>query len=162
MNLFKMFGGKTLAVVLGLAMVPASIAVPQSAPIVGAVVGVQEAQAQYYGGGRHWRGDRGYYRGGHHWRGDRGYYRQHRRSSRNAAIGGAIAGLAVGAIIAGAASQPRYVERRYIQRPAHGGGYGRPAPWTNEWYRYCASRYRSFDARSGTFQPYNGPRQLCR
>ena len=99
MRLFKMFGGKALAVALGLAMVPASIAIPQSAPIAGPVVGVSEAQAQYYRGGH-----RGYHHGGRHWRGDRGYYRHHRRSNRNAAIGGAVAGLALGAIIAGAAA----------------------------------------------------------
>jgi hypothetical protein len=38
----------------------------------------------------------------------------------------------------------------------------RPAPWTREWYAYCTSKYRSFDPPSGTFQPYHGPRQLCR
>ena len=40
--------------------------------------------------------------------------------------------------------------------------YGRPAPWTDEWYDYCASKYRSFDPVSGTFQPYHGRRRLCR
>ena len=39
---------------------------------------------------------------------------------------------------------------------------GRPAPWTPEWYAYCNSKYRSFDPASGTFQPYHGPRRLCR
>ena len=38
----------------------------------------------------------------------------------------------------------------------------RPAPWTQQWYAYCTSKYRSFDPASGTFQPYHGPRQLCR
>jgi len=37
-----------------------------------------------------------------------------------------------------------------------------PTPWTPEWYIYCKSKYRSFDADSGTFQPYEGPRRLCR
>ena len=36
-----------------------------------------------------------------------------------------------------------------------------PEPWTPEWYAYCSQRYRSFDPRSGTFQPYHGPRRLC-
>ncbi len=36
-----------------------------------------------------------------------------------------------------------------------------PQPWTPEWYAYCSQRYRSFDPRSGTFQPYRGPRRLC-
>ena len=28
-------------------------------------------------------------------------------------------------------------------------------------YNWCDQRYRSYDARSDTFQPYNGPRQRC-
>ncbi|MBZ8135110.1 BA14K family protein [Afifella sp. IM 167] len=40
--------------------------------------------------------------------------------------------------------------------------YGAPRPWTPDWYAYCSSKYRSFDPRSGTYQPYNGPRRLCR
>ncbi|MBZ8134925.1 BA14K family protein [Afifella sp. IM 167] len=44
----------------------------------------------------------------------------------------------------------------------YGGSVGGPQPWTPEWYLYCESKYRSFDPDSGTFQPYNGPRQLCR
>jgi len=41
--------------------------------------------------------------------------------------------------------------------------YGAPRPWTRAWYGYCASKYRSFDPRSGTYQPYGGgPRRLCR
>jgi len=38
----------------------------------------------------------------------------------------------------------------------------RPPPWSREWYAYCTSKYRSFDPATGTFQPYHGPRQLCR
>ena len=26
---------------------------------------------------------------------------------------------------------------------------------------YCANRYRSYDAATDTFQPYNGPRRAC-
>ena len=39
---------------------------------------------------------------------------------------------------------------------------GRPAPFSGAWYRYCESRYRSFDRETGTFQPNSGPRRLCR
>ena len=166
MRIMKLFGGKALAVALACAMVPASAAIPSSTPIVGAVVGTSEANAQYYrgdrghyrGGGRHFRGDRGYHRGGgRHYRGGRYYNR--RGNNGGAAVAGAIAGLAAGAIIAGAASQPRYVERRYVPAQTYRGGL---EPWSREWYRYCSNRYRSFDPNSGTFQPYNGPRQLCR
>jgi hypothetical protein len=38
----------------------------------------------------------------------------------------------------------------------------RPPPWSPGWYAYCTSKYRSFDPATGTFQPYHGPRQLCR
>ncbi|MBB3998472.1 BA14K family protein [Aureimonas pseudogalii] len=38
----------------------------------------------------------------------------------------------------------------------------RPPPFSAEWYRDCAARYRSFDRDSGTFQPDRGPRRLCR
>ena len=165
MRIMKLFGGKALAVALACAMVPASAVIPSSTPLVGAIAGVSEANAQshrgYYRGGRNYhrrnrgyRGGRNYYRGGRHY-GNRGYYR--RGNNGGAAVAGAIAGLAAGAIIAGAASQPRYVERRYA--PVRGYG---PAAWSRDWYNYCASRYRSFDPRSGTFQPYHGPRQLCR
>ncbi|WP_058634360.1 BA14K family protein [Aureimonas ureilytica] len=41
-------------------------------------------------------------------------------------------------------------------------GSSRPAPFSGAWYRYCETRYRSFDRESGTFQPNNGPRRLCR
>lgn len=63
MNIRKLLGGKSLAVALAFAMLPASIAVPQSAPLIGSVAGVSEANAQYHGG-RHYRGGRD-----RHWRG---------------------------------------------------------------------------------------------
>ena len=51
----------------------------------------------------------------------------------------------------------------YNQAPSYDAGYDyRPQPWSDEWYAYCASKYRSFDPDSGTFQPNRGPRQLCR
>lgn len=115
---------------------------------------------------------------------------EHRRHHRHGdAIVAGVAGLAVGALIAGAASQRRYVD------PYYGGGYYPPAPrvryyrdyepryyrpappryyrvqqpryygglepWSREWYRYCASRYRSFDPGSGTFVTYGGQRRFC-
>ena len=56
---------------------------------------------------------------------------------------------------------PRY--RRY-EEPVYREVYNdyAPEPWTPDWYSYCASKYRSFDVNTGTFQPYNGPRQVCR
>ncbi|GAB4231500.1 MAG: hypothetical protein Kow0032_13760 [Methyloligellaceae bacterium] len=102
--------------------------------------------------------------------------------------GAVAAGIAIGAIIAGTAAHhhrhhhhPRYrhhhrhyyyygpVPRYYVPVPPPAAYYPpppyysyAPAPWTPEWYAYCASKYRSFDPRTGTYQPYHGPRRLCR
>lgn len=173
MRMFKLYGAKVLAAAIALSVAP--MAVPAGVP----VVGIASAEAQYYGGGRHWRGDDGYYRGGDGYyrgggdgyRGDRGY-RRHRGNSGGAAIAGAVIGLGLGAAIA-SANQPRYIYReqpRYYRdapvyyRPAPRAVYagGRYEPWSRSWYNYCSARYRSFDPGSGTFQPYNGPRQFCR
>lgn len=54
-----------------------------------------------------------------------------------------------------------YRERRYYRNHRR-ASYGAPRPWTKAWYRYCSNKYRSFDPGDGTFQPYEGPRRLCR
>lgn len=102
-----------------------------------------------------------------------------------------IIGLAAGALITGAilsdparqrnrAPQPRYVEpapnrHRDYERstgqydpdyypPAPREDYaaaGSIEPWTNEWYRYCAQRYRSFKPATGTFRGYDGQDHFC-
>ena len=46
-------------------------------------------------------------------------------------------------------NQPRYVR-------------GALEPWSREWFRYCESRYRSFDPGSGTFVGYDGREHFCR
>ncbi len=97
----------------------------------------------------------------------------HSRSNGDAVAAGVI-GLAAGALIGGAlASQPRYYEpeptyiireprpapvRRYYRDDYYRASY---EPWSPEWYRYCSDRYRSFDARSGTFMGYDGLRHFC-
>lgn len=83
------------------------------------------------------------------------------------AAAAAIIGLGVGAALA---SRPYYYGYRpYYYGPPPAYAYAppptysyRPAPWTPDWYAYCASKYRSFDRYSGTYQPYYGPRRLCR
>lgn len=161
MNFMKSFPMKSIAVALALAVTPATI--PAGAGLLGA--SPASAQNLYGGnvilardhwrGGPRWRGNRG------HWRGHRGHYRGHRYYRRHhhhgigsggAAVLGGIIGLGVGAAIA---SQPRY-ERA----PRYYGG--APAYRSRAWYNYCSARYRSFDPRSGTYQPYNGPRRVCR
>src|SRR6218665_2831255 len=111
---------------------------------------------------------------------DRRYYRRdhghnHHDNSDAWALG--AAGLATGLIVGGAiASQPRYQERVYIdpepeyyepapvyRRPRPvvvDNGYGLE-PWTPAWYDYCANRYRSFNARTGTFRGYDGRDYFC-
>jgi hypothetical protein len=106
-------------------------------------------------------------------------WRRHHNRSGDALAAGVV-GLAAGAIIAGALSQPRYREPtyyddydpyyepqpRYVVRPrpvvrqyySYAGGV---EPWTPEWYSYCSDRYRSFNARSGTFTGYDGQQHFC-
>ena len=34
-------------------------------------------------------------------------------------------------------------------------------PWTPEWHSYCRSKFRSFNATTGTFLGYDGKRHFC-
>lgn len=34
-------------------------------------------------------------------------------------------------------------------------------PWSQSWYDYCSQRYRSFNARTGTYTDYSGQRHFC-
>jgi hypothetical protein len=102
-----------------------------------------------------------------------------------------VLGLAAGAIITGAiltdparqrnrAPQRRYIApapNAYPDYPSSAGqydpGYYPPAPansyavagsiepWTDEWYRYCAQKYRSFKPGNGTFRGYDGQDHFC-
>jgi hypothetical protein len=121
------------------------------APISASAQVVLRPVERHYGGYRHHRphrytnhrryyNDRRYYNSRRYYN-DRYYYRNHRRN-RDAAIAAGVAGLAVGAIVGSAASQPRY--------------------YRNDRHSYCASRYRSYDPRTGTFMGYDGVRRVCR
>ena len=110
---------------------------------------------------------------------DRDWDRRDRRRNRNDAIAAGVLGLAAGAIIAGAMSQPQaqpvYREPIYnappppqVFYPAQQtrGNYGRNysgsyQPWTREWYNWCSQKYRSFNAQSGTFRGYDGQDHFC-
>lgn len=97
-------------------------------------------------------------------------------------IAAGIIGLAVGAIIVGAATQgsghkthvphrPRPDRNYFPPRPDEiddepeiiyaEPAFDAPQPWSPEWYDYCNNRYRSFDDRSGTFLGYDGKRHFC-
>lgn len=120
---------------------PKAVTVGQSADVV---------DVQYYGD--RYR-DRGWRRGPPPPR----YYGGHRRH-RDRDVLLPLGALAAGAIIGGALSQPREVYRpvpEYRPRPVY---QGRVSQAHVDW---CANRYRSYDYRSNTFQPYNGPRQTC-
>ncbi|WP_319533535.1 BA14K family protein [uncultured Cohaesibacter sp.] len=89
---------------------------------------------------------------------------------RNAAfVAGAVTGLAVGAIATHNVHwrgyphrhyRPYYPRRHY--RPYRAPHYGTPRPWTRAWYRYCHSKYRSFNPRTGYFTTYSGHKRFCR
>ncbi len=38
---------------------------------------------------------------------------------------------------------------------------GSSEPWSQSWFDYCRSKYRSFDSKSGTFMGYDGIRRFC-
>lgn len=113
---------------------------------------------------------------GERWR-HHGGRQVHQHDDSGALVAAGILGLAVGAIAAGVASQPRRVyddpyrqaqRDRYYYPPApgyrdysydrHAGAY---EPWSPEWYRYCSQRYRSFDPRTGTFFIRPGVERFC-
>lgn len=82
--------------------------------------------------------------------------------------GGALAlGLITGAVVGSAlvGRSRTYVDREpvyeYVEQERVYDDYALE-PWSPEWYESCSARYRSFDPDSGTFQPYEGPRQFCR
>ncbi|WP_371681864.1 MULTISPECIES: BA14K family protein [Stappiaceae] len=88
--------------------------------------------------------------------------------SANAAEGwqvgvGIAGGLAAGAILGSALSQPRYVAPppAYYPAPAPVVVY-RPAPWSPAWYNYCSRKYRSFNPNTGYFLAYSGQYKFCR
>lgn len=37
-----------------------------------------------------------------------------------------------------------------------------PEPWTDEWYDYCRSKFRSFNPETGRYKTYSGHYRLCR
>jgi hypothetical protein len=84
----------------------------------------------------------------------------------SAAVGagaGGVAGLAVGSVewekIYNAALEDCMGGSQTTNTGSQTGLY---EPWTDEWFEYCKNKYVSFDETDGTFQPFEGPRRLCR
>ncbi len=108
-----------------------------------------------------------------------------RKNKTGELIAAGVVGLALGAIIVSAANQhnnndyrvhrparPRPDRDYFPPRPGYIDDdepeiiYDEPEyvsaePWTPQWYRYCESRYRSFDRYTGTFKGYDGKRHFC-
>lgn len=40
--------------------------------------------------------------------------------------------------------------------------YGKPTPYSAQWYVYCADRYRSFEPDTGLYTSYSGVKRRCR
>lgn len=115
-------------------------------------------------------------------------WRRHNHHNRNGdLVAAGVLGLAVGAIASGIVNSHErdyveerdYVHREPVARPHPYRGYyvqqqyasgpdvgyadrGAGAePWSRAWFRYCEGRYRSFDARTGTFVGYDGAEHFC-
>lgn len=103
-------------------------------------------------------------------------WRWHHRGGGDALAAGVV-GLAAGALIAGALSNPqptyydpgyddydyryyhRPVRRYYVEPRVAYNSYAEP--WTRGWYEYCSDRYRTFNARTGTFTGNDGAQHFC-
>lgn len=155
------------AIVVAGAIVPAEamplLMAPKSVETLGNDASKNIVNVQYWrdrdnrGG---WGGERRGWYGGH--RGYRDYrpgYRHHD------GYWFPLAAFATGAIIGGALSQPREIYRpvpEYRPRPVYREYRPvRRAGMSQAHVNWCYGRYRSYDAYSNTFQPYNGPRQPC-
>lgn len=96
-------------------------------------------------------------------------HRKHGKKNDNvgAAIAAGVIGLAAGAILLGATSRPSYAgpppANNYRPAPYPGRVSGAVGyqPWSPAWYRYCASKYRSFVPETGTYTTYRGEQKFC-
>lgn len=83
----------------------------------------------------------------------RRYHRHHHHHHGGAVAAGVLGGLAFGAMLGAAAAAPPPPPPVYY-RPYYAAD--------DDWLAYCASKYRSFDPRSGTYLGYDGLRHPCR
>ncbi|MER9330720.1 BA14K family protein [Mesorhizobium sp. M0152] len=110
-----------------------------------------------------------------------GDWRRHGHHGDGDAIAAGVLGLAAGALIGGALANdqpPSYDNgyddeyyrevrprpapvRRYYAEPRVVYNEGYAEPWTRDWYDYCSDRYRTFNARTGTFTGNDGEQHFC-
>nr|WP_246727764.1 BA14K family protein [Chelativorans sp. Marseille-P2723] len=127
-----------------IAPAPAAAAPIHRAPSIAADNATHAIDVQYRER-RHYRPHRAYPRH-RHYRPHRHHaprYRVYRRDNSAAAL---LGGLAAGAIIGGVLSSQSKAA---------------PVHRADAHVQWCLSRYRSYDVRTDTFQPYNGPRRYC-
>lgn len=112
---------------------------------------------------------------GHRVRHDRHPVVHHGGPNNGDLVAAGILGLAIGAIIVGAANsgepivepRPRPHWNEYPDAPApHVISYDdeeswAPDPWSAEWYKACDARYRTFDPETGTYVAKGGKRKFC-
>jgi hypothetical protein len=109
---------------------------------------------------------------------DRDHSRNRQKNIETAIIAG-VAGLALGAIIAGSQTRqqnvapiintPRYRPLPRNAFPDAPTNYrprvityeGAYEPWTQSWADWCSNRYRSFNISNGTFTGYDGVSRFC-
>lgn len=100
------------------------------------------------------------------------YYPYHHHHGHGNAIAAGVIGLAAGAIMGSALSRPSppWVIYQVPPPPPYYPPpppprpypvYSHLAPWSPGWYDYCASRFRSFNPRTGTFRGYDGRQYFC-
>lgn len=101
----------------------------------------------------------------------------HHRHHNGDALAAGVVGLAAGALIGSALSNPgpryyepaygddyyvdRPVRRYYVQQPRVVYADRYAEPWTRGWYEYCSDRYRTFNSRTGTFTGNDGEQHFC-
>lgn len=101
-----------------------------------------------------WHGHGGWGHGG--W----GYHQDF--GGGNAAVGGFLGGLAgtiFGNIMAPPAPPVVVQQPPVVVMPAP--SVPEIQPWTGPWYAWCAQKYHTFDATSGTYMGFDGQRHLC-
>ena len=144
------------AAAMAMTAVATTSVVTQAAPIVPMVRGnLPTSDVQQVN-----HNSRGYYRSGsnYYYNGHRGYnhYRPGYRSYGDYwfPAGAFVAGALLGGALASPGPgyyAPRYYAPRRVYRSSGSSSHV-------EW---CYNRYRSYDAASDTYQPYNGPRRTC-